>query len=250
MSYFKGEKQTFLNFLNINKDEVPSILILISSSDFASSLSSLQRILHPNTVRPTAFSTVRLGSIQNLKIAFGCSYATSLTADIVHAFCCIGVRLVVNFGFCGILTSELERGDLIFPTEVIDEDGIASVYGRQHSFFIDHRMSEFATSLFDFIKPGVIVTWKNLFSENELIIQNWIKNGIHAVDLESSAIFSVCAQWAVPCCSFLLAADNLKNRELLHEVYSTSIMQLKAKRNRFIRRFVDFCLAKNGLWTS
>ena len=218
--------------LGIGPGKMPSCLILLFTSDMQDGYSSLVRSLGAKRVKPTCFSHVSVGIVDGEPLAFGCSYAGSLTADIVHAFCVAGIREVIGIGFCGSLDTKLQLGDLVISEKIVGKDGVSDAYVKD--IHPDFRYVEQWVDCFPQSKKATILSWKNLFSESTEDIQAWLKSGIKVVDLESAALFSVCQAWSVPCVSILIVADNITKQERLHDVYRQSYRLLGKMRKKTI----------------
>lgn len=232
MRFIYYSRQHFLEFLNIKDHLSPQYLFLVGSSEIQGNLCDLAISLHVGTKRKTGFPSVFLGKLGNLTIAYGISYATSLTADIVHAFCKIGVKQVFFVGNCGIVNSKkIIRGDCLIPWRVIDGTGIAAVYhGGKNTKLNKQRTNT------DEICAKIVtcITWHNLFSENVRLVRKWQADNIDVVDLESAAIVSVCKKFSTKFQIYLVAADNLVKKEQLHAIYKGHGRQINDIRREII----------------
>jgi uridine phosphorylase len=219
------QKESFLELLRIKEKALPSCLILVGASDAESALKYLIHTLKPKRVKKTGLPNVYTGYVNEKFIAFEITYATSLTADIVHSFCAIGVKEVAFFGFCGAINSTLTRGSVISLSRVIDFVGIKEAY-KQHRNIPTHS------------REYTVATWHNLYSETKEKIREWKKEGIDAVDLETAAVTSVCSSFRVKSFIRLIVAEQLSKNERLNEVYQSSFSTLKRKQQVLIKDYL------------
>lgn len=216
------QKQSFLEILNLQEDKIPECLILVGASDSDVALAYLIRTIKPKRIKKTGLPNILTGVVDGKFIAFGITYATSLTADIVHAFCAVGVKRVAFFGFGGSIKHSLVRGDVVRPSEVIDLVGINSAYFNPTVLEGDY----------------VVATWHNLYSESEQFVREWRRKKIDVVDLETSAVVSVCLKFRIKPFVQLIVADRLFEKEELNEIYKVSFSILKRKQQKLIKDYL------------
>lgn len=209
-----SSKQYFRNFIGGASIGTPHYLILVGSSDVSGNVRLLTRWLGVKNMTQTGFPSVFLGAMGNIRIAYGTTYAGSLTADILHAFCAAGIKKVFFLGNCGILTvNSIVRGERVRPWRIIDELGIAKVYSDKKIFLLRTNRKNVG------IQKVSCLTWHNLFSEDINRAREWRKKGAEVVDLESSAVVSVCNKFKVACQIDLVAVDNVATGDRLDDIY-------------------------------
>jgi uridine phosphorylase len=211
---------------------VPKALVLIGASDSQSAFKQIKKAIQIKKVQETVFPSVYTGFVKNKLIAFGSTYATSLTADIVNSYTEIGVRKIALFGFCGALKKEWKRGDIISPAIIYDGVGIFKAYeiSKKQIKIKEAGPSEYVTS---------VLTWHNLFSETAKLIRSWQNQNFDCVDLESSAVIAVCKKRNIIPHLQLVVADQLYKNDHLQKTYKTSFTELCLKRKQLIRDYIN-----------
>jgi nucleoside phosphorylase len=231
MPFIHSSKKHFLDFLGISQKEVPEILVLIGTSDTEGGVKELEEILKVTHKKESGFPSVYFGKVGKTRIAFGTTYATSLTADIVHACSAAGTKRFILVGYCGVVNSgEISRGDVVVPTKIVDRNAIAHAYPV--SKVIPPKKS------FEF-KHVSLCTWGNLFSESTELVARLKKEKIDVVDLESSAFATVCTYFKKNYEIYLIAADNLIQKEKLHNVYKKNQVNFSEIRRNLLRRIFE-----------
>lgn len=226
MTFIHSSKKHFLDFLGISQKEVPEVLVLIGSSDTEGGVKELEDIFKISHKKESGFPSVFFGKAGKKHIAFGTTYATSLTADIVHAFSKVGVKHFILVGYCGVMNSEeISRGDVVVPTKIVDRNAISHAYPV--SKFIPPKKS------FE-LKDVSLCTWGNLFSESTELVSRLKKDKIDVVDLESSAFATVCTYFKKNYEIYLIAADDLSRNEKLHKVYKNHQVNLSKIRHNLL----------------
>lgn len=229
MPFIHSSKKHFLNFLGISQKDVPVVLILVGTSDFEGGVRELEAALKISHKTESGFPSVFFGKAGKKHIAFGTTYATSLTADIVHAFCKVGTKHFILVGYCGVINSQkISRGDIVTPGIVFDGDGIEQAYPIAK---ITAPKKSFESS-----KDVTSYTWKNLFSESTELVSRLKKDKVDVVDLESSAFAVVCTYFKKKYEIYLIAADDLSRNEKLHKVYNDHLVNLSEIRRSLLNK--------------
>lgn len=231
MLFIHSSKKHFLDFLGISQKEVPEVLVLVGTSDFEGGIKELEAALKISHKKESGFPSVYFGKAGKKHIAFGTTYATSLTADIVHAFSVAGAKRFILVGYCGVVNSEeISRGDVVVPTKIVDRNAIAHAYPV--SKIIPPKKS------FEF-KDASSCTWSNLFSESTELVTRLKKEKIDVVDLESSALATVCTYFKKNYEIYLIAADDLSQNEKLHKTYQKHGVNLSKIRKNILQKIRD-----------
>jgi uridine phosphorylase len=203
-----NSQQHFFDFIGIGANEAPKYLLLVGSSDVSGNLRELTKELRVKNVKATGFPSVFLAKINGQAIAYGTSYAGSFTADIIHAFCEVGVKKVFFIGNCGIINSKkILRGDRLVPRTVIDGIGIAKAYRKKRIVKVETQKDKAGDVT---AKAVTCITWHNLFSEDACLVKKWQLEGIDVVDLESAAVVAVCTSFGIDFRIDLVAVDDIE----------------------------------------
>lgn len=224
-------KKSFKQELLLADRGVPKALLLLGSSDAVGAIRQINSVIAIKKVQATALPNIYTGFVNNKLIAFGSTYATSFTADIVHAYSEIGVKKIALFGFCGAIQTKLKKGDVVSPKIIYDNVGIFKAYGISKKRHVI-RLNTTGPDEFS------VVTWHNLFSENTKLIKKWKNQNIDVVDLESAAIVAACNHKGIKPLIQLIIADQLYKNEHLQKTYKTSYKDLCQKRIKLIQEYV------------
>lgn len=228
MPFIHSSKKHFLDFLGITQKEVPEVLVLIGSSDTEGGIKELEGALEISHKKESGFPSVYFGKLGKKQIAFGVTYATSLTADIVHSFSKVGTKRFILVGYCGVINSnKVLRGDVVTPRSYFYTSVITKTY----------PISKIKPSEKSFESKDVSLrTWSNLFSESTELVTQLKKKKIDVVDLESSAFAAVSTYFKKKYEIYLIAADDLLKNEKLHKVYQKHSVNLSKIRRDVLRK--------------
>ena len=126
-----------------------------------------------------------------------------------------GVRKIIFLGWCGAISSEVKTGDIIVPTgSIIDEGTSAHYNGREE------RPSEPSTDVVDTIKKtfiekafsfyeGLIWTTDAIFRETVEKVKTFQARKVLAVEMETSALFTIGKYRKVDVGAILVVSDEL-----------------------------------------
>lgn len=143
----------------------------------------------------------------------GAPYAAALLENLISW----GASAVVCFGWCGAVSRRLEVGDLVIPDKAIIEEGTSRGYlpaGTEASYpdaGIHEELSVLAArgGFSGCRHAGAVWTTDALFNETPEKVRRYERLGAIAVDMETSALFTVAARRGVPAGAVLVVSDTL-----------------------------------------
>ena len=133
--------------------------------------------------------------------------------DTIETLAVLGVKRVVTVGMCGGFSEQVAVGDILVPDKAFVEEGTSLHYYEQIDFA---RPDE---QLFEQLKkiPGAkvlpIVTTDAVYRQTFYKEQLWREKGAVAVDMETSALWSVGKFLGLQVASVLMISDRHPLRE-------------------------------------
>jgi uridine phosphorylase len=131
-----------------------------------------------------------------------------------------GVRSVVLFGWCGAVSTAPEIGDIIIPDSAFIDEGTSRCYQPEAPLIAwpdaDVRASLstlFAPVFGDRLHRGPVWTTDALFDESREKVFRYQAAGALAVEMETSALFTVAALRKTPLAAALVVSDTLSSGE-------------------------------------
>ncbi len=126
-----------------------------------------------------------------------------------------GARRFIFWGWCGAISSEVAIGDIIVPTAAYVDEGTSLHYGVQSGSF-SHADNQLTTIISAALKNcgadfhhGPVWSTDAIFRETKEKVISHQSNGILAVEMELSALFSVATYRQVEIGGILVVSDEL-----------------------------------------
>ena len=213
-------KSDWLSILKIPESRIPKILILRGTRNLKTQyefhrglFTNILEVGTPNGILEDVF----IGDLNSFPVAYASVYGAPMASEIVHVFGVIGSRLVIQTGNCGALADAMGPGDLFIAEEAYCGEG-ASQYYKADSKVVKFSPKVVEMSLIkdvnDFpVHFGKIYTTSALFAEGEKDIEDWIRKGFSAVDMETATTYAVAEHFGMDRVSILYGFDNPRRKE-------------------------------------
>jgi uridine phosphorylase len=140
----------------------------------------------------------------------GAPYAVMVLEKLIA----LGVRAVVALGWCGSLSPEARIGDLIIPETALSEEGTSGHYplgesGPTATPDLRRILQERLTAAGVNFHSGKVWTTDAIYRETETKVLAYGSQGILAVEMEMSALFTVARFRGVALAGLLVVSDEL-----------------------------------------
>ena len=126
-----------------------------------------------------------------------------------------GARKIIFLGWCGAVSEKVKIGDIILPTSAVIDEGTSKHYGttdngrsRASSSMVSKIRKVLAEKQIDF-HAGEIWTTDAVYRETRQQVETHQQNGILAVEMELSALFSAARFRRVALAGVLVVSDEL-----------------------------------------
>ena len=142
---------------------------------------------------------------------FGCGGPAVALA--VEQAIVLGVKEIIFAGLAGSLQEEVLPGDIVVCTESICADGTSPHYTSKELARADKKltarlMQKLRAQKIDF-HFGKNWSTDAIFRETKAEIKHYQKNHVLTADMETSALFAVCARRKIPCAAAYVISDCL-----------------------------------------
>lgn len=137
------------------------------------------------------------------------------TVETLHA---LGVKNLLLVGLCGGFAPRLSVGDVLLPERIWSEEGTTLHYRREAGFVdvpsrrwvrLGQHLKAAGFSVQSLPTVTTDAPYRQTFEKEE----QWRQLGCAAVDMEASAVATVCAYYAMECTVALLVSDKHPLRE-------------------------------------
>jgi purine-nucleoside phosphorylase len=143
----------------------------------------------------------------------GAPYATMMLETLIAW----GARRILFLGWCGAISKEVKIGDLVLPTSAIADEGTSRNYGSS-----DTGPPKPALSMASLVEQvlednrvdfhsGKIWTTDAVYRETREKVEDYQQQGVLAVEMETSALFSVAQYRQVELGGILVVSDELSS---------------------------------------
>lgn len=135
------------------------------------------------------------------------------TAIVVEELLSLGVRRLIRIGTCGALSRRLSLGDLVLAISAVPADGTTARYlgGEPHAPTADwdllHGVVHAAKELGRPLHVGPIASTDVFFEPDSERNRRWAARGILAVEMESSALYTLAALRGAQAVTVLVVSD-------------------------------------------
>ena len=204
-------REEWLAGLGLAEADTPDVVILEGS--WWRDARQKQRLQHLSDVRELDFPDIFWGKLGDKKVVFCMAYGAPRAVEVSQMFACLGCKLVIQIGTCGGLQSHLAPGDIIVPTVIRCEDGVAEHYTDAGTIKADPHWVARATTHLEAegrrVYAGPHVTFSSLFAETIEMYEAWHKDGLLSVEMETASTLAVAAKYGVPGVSMVVVWDEL-----------------------------------------
>jgi uridine phosphorylase len=206
------EPERLLKALGLTPEEAPVALIL-EGSWWQKQRNEL-RLARLENVRELGFPELHHGYVNDTPIVYSCVYGAPRAVEPIHIFAGLGTRRVVLIGSCGALQPAVRTGDVVIPSEARVGEGATQYYDASVEWATpDTGCAERARAAVERsgirVHGGPLLTTSALFAQGPERIEEWRKEGYVAVDMETSAVFSVARVFGLEAVSMVFAWDEL-----------------------------------------
>jgi uridine phosphorylase len=125
----------------------------------------------------------------------------------------LGLKKLIVFGWCGSLSPDMHIGDLFSPEFGFSDEGVSKHYPLQQPPAIATNLQKQLINLFPNLHQGLIWTTDAPFREFPKQIRQHKENNIKAVDMEFTALCTVCNFYNIDMAGLMVVSDELYHRK-------------------------------------
>lgn len=210
--YGDFNKNDWMNAMNLQQNDIPKALIVHGEWEFENNLKNWSRILGPNIKRPE-WNTL-LGEYNNKKIGFSNVFWGPVSALISHPFCVMGTELLIQTGYIGGLSFDINYGDILIVSKAEMEDGVSNwYYPNKKEIEASSELVEEACKFCELrdypFKVGSIISISRMLLETSSIVESWAAKGHLGADGETAATYSVAKHFKRKSIALLNLSDHI-----------------------------------------
>lgn len=194
----------------------PGTFALLAASQADLSAICRHFAIEPGAGRPLYTSRLYVGADGDGRFALvgpamGAPYATMLLETLIVA----GVRRVVFWGWCGAVSGRVKIGDLVVPDAAIIDEGTSRHYQLDPvrtavpSAAMVNAIRKALTLHGASFHEGAVWTTDAIFRETRTKVAHYQARGVLAVEMETSALFTVANFRGVEIGALLVVSDEL-----------------------------------------
>jgi uridine phosphorylase len=157
----------------------------------------------------------------------------------------LGVMEIIAVGWCGSLQAHVRIGDLILPTGAFSEEGTSLHYpisdphpgpARELIEALKQPLAEGRVR----VHEGMVWSTDAPFRETFKKVIEYQQAGILAVDMETSALFTVASFRNIRMAATLVVSDDLSSLKWVHGFRDRGFMQSREEMVKSVLRVVSF----------
>ncbi len=166
----------------------------------------------------------------------GPSVGSPMAVMTLEKLIALGLKKLVVFGWCGSLSQELKVGDVFIPEYGFSDEGVSPHYPLAEPPKTSHQLQKDLLKLFPTAHSGKIWTTDAPFREFPKDIAMHRNNGLKAVDMEFTALCTVCNFYSIEIAGLMVVSD-----ELYHDTWHSGIntKNFKKKAKTTLNRLMD-----------
>jgi len=179
-------------------------------------------ILTPNTNFVKGFKKIFYKKIQGISgknyilnsdylLSFNFGNGASAIISHMEELQSLGVSKFIFIGFAGML-SPLEEGDFYLVSKAFSVTGTSFYYSNKEVLESDNPLTKEISKQFTLVK-ATCVSVDMPFRETKSFIANYVKKGVHLIDMETASIIAFSKFYRVECACILIASDSFQNLE-------------------------------------
>lgn len=197
--------------LDFPKGEEPDALIL--EGTWWREQATENRLAYLDDVKELPFPEMFVGTYEGARVAYCCAYGAARAVEPAHVFAQMGTPLLIQIGTCGTLDTEAGTGLVILPESCAARDGVSQSYDAgadvDTSAIWVERADKALTTLGIKTQKARHLTWPSLFAQSDKMCDDWTREGLLSIDMETSAVVAVARYFGVEAVSMLTVWDAL-----------------------------------------
>jgi uridine phosphorylase len=167
----------------------------------------------------------------------GAPYAVMVLEKLIA----LGVQTVLAFGWCGSLRPEVRIGDLVIPEAALSEEGTSGHYPvadpePRAAADLCQTMQNCLTAAGEAYHVGKVWTTDAIYRETMAKVKTYGSQGILAVEMEMSALFTVAKFREVALAGLLVVSDELFTLTWRHGLRDN---RFRRRRKQAVRTALD-----------
>lgn len=202
-----------------NEDPLPHSAILVFNPEDLCSF--LDCFAHPaKRSRKLYLSDIYIGDFKGTQIAIaGPMLGAPQAILILERMIAMGARHFIATGWCGSLQTHVRIGDIVLPADAISEEGTSQHYPKCAATPSPHLQQSIERVLETSGMPvhhGTVWTTDAPFRETVSKVKKFQSEGVLAVEMETSALFTVAAYRGIDLAVVLVVSDDLSEFKWRH----------------------------------
>jgi uridine phosphorylase len=245
-----GENQPIIQPRRGKREEaLPSLAVLVFTPQ------DMELFLHHSPLLPGQVPRIYLtelfvGLYQGVPLAVaGPMLGAPQAVLVLEKLIALGVMEVIAVGWCGSLQTRVRIGDLVLPTGAFSEEGTSAHYpiadrqpgpSREGLSVIRKSLQEGAVT----VHEGMVWTTDAPFRETVGKARQYQRAGALAVDMETSALFTVASFRSVSLTVALVVSDDLSSLRWVHGFKEPAFSQTREELVKAVLRAVSSSAAE------
>lgn len=183
-----------------------------------------------------------IGVTDNRQVCFiRGGYGAPAAVDTLETVLALGVKRIIVMGMCGGFSANIHIGDVVVPHRVFCEEGTSQHYlGNIENVMVNEVLQKELTNHFSQnfnVLECPTISTDAVYRQTMAKEAAWRSKGCVVVDMESSALLSVCQYYSIPAAVVLICSD-LHPMPNEKKNWNWGNINFKEKRKSFVQQGV------------
>jgi purine-nucleoside phosphorylase len=210
--YGDFDKQDWLDALRMSDGDIPEVLVLHGEWDFAANLKRWAERLGPEVKRP--LWNILLGKYESTRLGYSNVFGGPFAAGIAHPMCVMGTTTLLQTGYFGGLSMQVDYGDILIVSQAEMADSASESYLPGETLVeadpgLIEESRRFCESKGYPYQVGSIISTGAFCLETEALAESWSQRGHLGVDMETAATYAVASRFGKKALALLNLSDHL-----------------------------------------
>lgn len=220
--YGDFKREDWMGALNISESKIPESFILHGEWEHKENIKLWKELLA--TEQWLADWNSVIGKYDGRRIGFANVYGGPSAAVTAHKYSILGTEQLIQTGYFGGLSQEVQYGDILIVTGAYMEDGVSQWYLPGDTMvYADQKLVEEAINYcerkgYRYI-TGSVMSTSAMYMETAELVRSWSEDGHIGVDMETATTFAIAKHFNRKAISLLNLSDHIIQGETF---YSTT----------------------------
>ncbi|MUK88897.1 uridine phosphorylase [Ornithinibacillus sp. L9] len=205
-------KEDWMKNLGMKEAYIPGTFIIHGEYEHEENMETWKKLLTKEQWHPTWNLVV--GEHNNQQIGFANVFGGPSASMVAHRFALMGTENLIQTGYYGGLSLDIEYGDILIVTGAYMEDGVSQWYAPGETMV--YANSELVCAAIDYCEEkgyryvtGSVFSTSAMLMETAELVKSWSQDGHIGVDMETATTFAIARKFNRKSIGLLNLSDHI-----------------------------------------